>query len=87
MGSSLNRGAVETLLKETDVAKILNLSVVKIRQFRSRKGEEGPVFIRIGKSIRYAPSDIAAFIESAKHNTNTPKREQIGLSEIFSKEN
>lgn len=87
MDSSLNKGAVETLLKETDVAKILNVSVMKIRQFRSRNKGEGPVFIRIGKSIRYAPSDIAAFIESAKYNTNAPKREQIGLSEIFSKEN
>ncbi len=85
--TSLNKGAVESLLRETDVAKILNVSVVTIRQLRKRGG--GPGFLRIGKSIRYSVPEINAFIERSIASTVEPakKAEPIGLDEIFSKGN
>lgn len=89
MGTSLNNDAIESLLKENEVAKILNISVVKVRLLRRFGG--GPDFIRIGKAVRYRTSDIRRFIDSATSyetisGKTAPKREPITLSEIFQKE-
>lgn len=89
MGTSLNNDAIESLLKENEVAKILNISVVKIRLLRRFGG--GPDFIRIGKAVRYRRDDIRRFIDSATSYETisgkaAPKREPITLSEIFQKE-
>lgn len=89
MDTSLNKEVIESLLRESDVAKILNISVVKIRLLRRFGG--GPEFIRIGKAVRYRRDDIRRFIDSANSFETisgkvAPKREPITLSEIFSKE-
>jgi len=85
----MHKDAIESLLRENEVAKILNLSVVKIRLLRRFGG--GPEFIRIGKAVRYRMDDIRRFIDSATafetiSGKIAPKREPITLSEIFSKE-
>jgi hypothetical protein len=85
----MHKDAIESLLRENEVAKILNLSVVKIRLLRRFGG--GPEFIRIGKAVRYRMDDIRRFIDSATSFETisgkvAPKREPITLSEIFSKE-
>lgn len=85
----MHKDAIESLLRENEVAKILNLSVVKIRLLRRFGG--GPEFIRIGKAVRYRMDDIRRFIDSATafetiSGKVAPKREPITLSEIFSKE-
>lgn len=85
----MQQDAIESLLRENEVAKILNLSVVKIRLLRRFGG--GPEFIRIGKAVRYRMDDIRRFIDSATSFETisgkvAPKREPITLSEIFSKE-
>lgn len=85
----MHKDVIESLLRENEVAKILNLSVVKIRLLRRFGG--GPEFIRIGKAVRYRMDDIRRFIDSATafetiSGKVAPKREPITLSEIFSKE-
>lgn len=89
MDTSLNKEVIESLLRESDVAKILNISIVKVRLLRKFGG--GPEFIRIGRAVRYRRDDIRRFIDSATSFETisgkvAPKREPITLSEIFSKE-
>jgi hypothetical protein len=50
----------EELLTEHDVARILKLSVATIR--RRRLLRQPPTWIKIGASVRYKPSSIAAFL-------------------------
>lgn len=57
------------LLNEHELAKILGITVHTIRSWRL-SGSPIP-FRRIGRSIRYAPSDITAYIEAAKANSTT----------------
>jgi hypothetical protein len=50
------------LLKEYAVASYLTVSVQKIRAMR--KGDKGPPFIRIGKSVRYLIADLQEYLRS-----------------------
>ena len=50
------------MLKDTDVALALGVSVSTIRKWRIQK--LGPKYLKIGASIRYRPQDIAEFILS-----------------------
>ena len=82
----MNPDAIESLLSERDVAKILNLSLGKIRLLRIQGG--GPDFVKVGgKTVRYRPSDVRGFISSITPQNTTKKREPIGLDDIFKKEN
>jgi predicted DNA-binding transcriptional regulator AlpA len=51
------------LLDETRAAHILSLSVKTLRRWRW--AGKGPVFRKIGRAVRYASSDLEAFISSA----------------------
>ena len=51
------------LLDETRAARILDLSVKTLRRWRW--AGKGPTFRKIGRAVRYAPSDLEAFISSA----------------------
>lgn len=48
------------LLREKDVAEILNISARTLQNWRYRGG--GPVFVRLGRSIRYQANDLQNFI-------------------------
>jgi len=54
--------AVEQLLTEHEVAKILRVSVATIRRRRLLK--QPPTWIKIGASVRYTPYSISAFLKS-----------------------
>lgn len=51
-------------LSETDVARILNLSVVTIRNWRTRG--RGPCYHKIGGVIRYDPDELRRYIEQCR---------------------
>jgi len=51
------------LLDETRAARILGLSVKTLRRWRW--AGKGPAFRKIGRAVRYANSDLEAFISSA----------------------
>ncbi len=52
----------DSLLTEKQVATLLNLSLGTIR--RRRLLQQAPKATKIGGSVRYKPSDIAAFLEA-----------------------
>jgi predicted DNA-binding transcriptional regulator AlpA len=54
--------ALEQLLTEREVAKILRVSVATIR--RRRLLNQPPTWIKIGASVRYSHQSISAFLES-----------------------
>ena len=60
---------LEPLLNEFETAKILKVKVTTLRSWRI-KGSPLP-FRRIGRAIRYAPSDIVSLIKSGKANSTT----------------
>lgn len=58
---------MDQLLTERDAAKILHVSVQLLRKWRAMG--TGPKYVRLGRCIRYALSDIESYISSLKCNT------------------
>jgi predicted DNA-binding transcriptional regulator AlpA len=57
-GTELVRGA---LLNERDAAALLGVSVRSLQAWRQRG--EGPVYVKLGRLVRYRPADLDAFPE------------------------
>jgi predicted DNA-binding transcriptional regulator AlpA len=69
IGRSINHGdSFELLLNQRrfqtdyEVAELLNLDVQTVRHWRLVG--KGPKYFKIGRSVRYSPKDIAAYLES-----------------------
>ena len=54
--------AVDKLLNEHDVARMLGMSVASCRRWRLFR--RGPHYIKIGASVRYKPEDLRAWLNS-----------------------
>ena len=54
-------------LTEREVAESLGLSVATLRAWRHRG--KGPRFLRLGRSVRYLPSDLADFVRASAVDT------------------
>jgi excisionase family DNA binding protein len=54
-------------LTEREVAELLRLSVATLRAWR-HKGK-GPRFLRLGRSVRYLPSDVSDFVRASAVDT------------------
>ena len=52
--------AVLSLLRTPDVAKMLGVSITKLEHMRS--DGLGPNWIRVGRSVRYRPDDLQAYL-------------------------
>ena len=50
-------------LTEREVADMLGLSVATLRAWRHRG--KGPRFLRLGRSVRYLPADVADFVRAS----------------------
>lgn len=57
------------LLKEQEVAEILNMEVSTLRRWRV--SGRGLRFVKIGAAVRYDPADIAAFIEAGRRTSTS----------------
>lgn len=66
-------------LTEREVAELLGLSVATLRAWRHRA--RGPRFLRLGRSVRYLPSDLADFVRASAVDT-TSVSSSDGESEI-----
>ena len=66
-------------LTEREVADMLGLSVATLRAWRHRG--RGPRFLRLGRSVRYLPSDVADFVRASAVDT-TSVSSSDGESEI-----
>lgn len=59
----------EKLLREQDAAAMLAMSIKTLQAWRLRGG--GPVFQKIGRSVRYSREAIQDFISAGtRHNTS-----------------
>ncbi len=56
------RSAIENLLNEHDVARLTGLSVASVRRWRLFNS--GPIFLKLGASVRYRPEDLQAWLAS-----------------------
>ena len=54
-------------LTEREVAELLGLSVATLRAWRHRV--KGPRFLRLGRSVRYLPADLADFVRASAVDT------------------
>jgi len=54
-------------LTEREVAELLGLSVATLRAWRHRG--KGPRFLRLGRSVRYLPADVADFVRASAVDT------------------
>ncbi len=52
--------AILSLLRTPDVAKMLGVSITKLEHMRS--DGRGPNWIRVGRSVRYRPDDLQAYL-------------------------
>lgn len=55
------QGEVEAAVQEAEAARILGCTVACLRGWRQR--ERGPAFIRIGRLVRYRPSELGEFMD------------------------
>jgi hypothetical protein len=63
-----NVGEAESLLMEVQAAKLLNLSPRTLQNWRITGS--GPLYIRVGRAIRYRRRDLIAWIDA---NTIGPR--------------
>lgn len=63
---------MEALLNETEAANLLRVSLMTVRRWR-RQGT-GPIFRKLGRSVRYRPSDVADFIAGTGRMTTQGNR-------------
>ncbi len=54
-------------LTDREVADLMGLSVATLRSWRHRG--KGPRFLRLGRSVRYLPSDLAEFVRASAVGT------------------
>lgn len=59
----MSETAIQKLLTTKDLAEILQVPVRTIEDWRTR--QYGPKAIHFGKRVRYRPSDVEAWLESA----------------------
>jgi hypothetical protein len=57
-------GAAGTLLTEADAAQLLGISPRTLRNWR--RGNRGPVHVRLGGLVRYTPADVESFIAASR---------------------
>ncbi len=60
------------LLKETEVAKKLRVSLACLRRWRLEK--RGPAFVKIGQLVRYRPDELELWIQSLPSGGLVPEK-------------
>jgi predicted DNA-binding transcriptional regulator AlpA len=72
-GVSNTNGAIDSTRRtaptERQVAEQLGLSVATLRAWRHRG--RGPRFLRLGRSVRYLPSDLEDFVRASAVDTQS----------------
>ena len=58
-------------LTETEAAGRLGLKVPTLRAWRAQG--RGPAYIRLGRAIRYLPTDVEEFLQSNRHHPGSEK--------------
>lgn len=70
---------MKELLTEREAAKVLHISTKSLQAWRYRGS--GPKFAKLGRSVRYAMSDLESFVLAAlRTSTSDPGRSPVLLS-------
>jgi excisionase family DNA binding protein len=64
MNNTMSRG-----LKDTEAAKLLGLHPQTLRNMRSRG--EGPIYHKLGRTVRYLEKDLAAYLDKRRIQTRS----------------
>ncbi len=62
----------EPLITEGEAASLLRVSLTSLRRWR-REGR-GPVYRKLGRSVRYRPGDLSDFVASARRTSTSDAR-------------
>ena len=76
MNPRATRSVTKRALTEREVADMLGLSVATLRAWRHRG--KGPRFLRLGRSVRYLPSDVADFVRASAVDTKADSSSDDG---------
>ena len=77
------------LMDEKQAAALLNVSVKTLQARRSKGG--GPLFVKLGRSVRYAMADLEAFVQAAVRSSTSdsgtppPKQSRIRVESLLEK--
>lgn len=55
---------MEVLFGEADLSAALKVSRAALRQWRA--AGQGPAYLRVGRAIRYRPSDVDAWLQRSR---------------------
>jgi predicted site-specific integrase-resolvase len=72
MEKTLTTNISEPLITEGEAAGILRVSLTSLRRWR-REGR-GPVYRKMGRSVRYRPDDLGDFVASARRTSTSGRR-------------
>jgi predicted site-specific integrase-resolvase len=72
-GSVPDRPAASEPLTEAEAAARLGLKIPTLRAWRHRG--VGPAFVRLGRAVRYLPSDIERYLAENRHTPGSRARE------------
>jgi len=59
------------LLKPEEVANLTGLSLETLAQWRSQK--RGIPYLKVGRAVRYDPTDVQAYLEGCRVSVSVPK--------------
>ena len=62
---------LDQLYNEKETAKLLSMSVKTLQRYRYTGG--GPIYIKLGKSVRYKESDIEKYVSERTRYITTEK--------------
>jgi excisionase family DNA binding protein len=68
----------EPLITEAEAANILRVSLTSLRRWR-REGR-GPVYRKLGRTVRYRPQDLADFVGSALRRETGWRQRQLAVA-------
>ena len=57
------------LLNEFEASEVLGIPVRTLRVWRVRGG--GPVFRKLGRTVRYLPEDLTAFVDAGRRRSTS----------------
>ena len=64
-------GVIPELLTPEEVAVVTGLSIDTLAQWRSQR--RGLPYLKIGRAVRYDPSDVQAYLEGCRVSVSDPK--------------
>lgn len=64
----------EPLLTTSEVAEFLGISEWQVKAWRMQGRTGGPAFIRIGRLVRYLPSDVLSFVTARRRAGSKSRR-------------